>query len=292
MTRPAPARPDPESGVVLINVLVILALTSSVVMAMISLSDLSITRSQRFSEAGQALALIAAGETSAIVTLRRDMELASPSDSTNEPWAALAQEPVRITGGSFALQIEDAQARFNLQNLTSGGVPAAQILRRIVEAEGLPAPVADRIIALMAKPDQPEWIADLVAQAAISPDELIQLSPLITLLPERTDININTAPAPVLSALCENPVQARTLLAVRARNGALTPADLVQARLVLLPGAGYRSRYFRVTVSVQIGDTSQSRQSLLQRRTGRAGEAEVVVIGRDAAAEPSPPPPA
>ena len=291
MTRPLPPVPDPQSGVVLVNVLVILALTSSVLMAMISLSDLSITRSQRFSEAGQALALIAAGETSAIVTLRRDMEQAGQSDTAAEPWASIAQEPVRIAGGSFALQIDDAQARFNLLNLAAGGTrQAAQILQRIVEAQDLPPAVAERIIARMARPTRLTRLADLIAQAGIAPGDLDRLSPFVTVLPERTDINVNTAPAPVLAALCENPVQARSLLARRTRNGALTPADLVEARLVLLPGAGYQSRYFLVSVSVRIGETSLWRQSLLQRRSGRDGQPEVVVIGRDPQAVPPAPP--
>jgi hypothetical protein len=47
--------------VILINVLVILALCATITFAMIRLSDTAITRSQRFSAAGQGLALIAAG---------------------------------------------------------------------------------------------------------------------------------------------------------------------------------------------------------------------------------------
>ena len=64
---------DRQSGVVLINVLVTLALASTVLYAMISLSDLSIKRSQRYSEAAQAQALIVAAEASLISALSRDM---------------------------------------------------------------------------------------------------------------------------------------------------------------------------------------------------------------------------
>lgn len=42
----------PENGVVLFNVLVIVAFMALVVMAMVTMGDLAIARSQRFSEAG------------------------------------------------------------------------------------------------------------------------------------------------------------------------------------------------------------------------------------------------
>ena len=44
---------DPEDGFILINVLVVLGLAATVVYAMLSLADVSIARSQSFSEAGQ-----------------------------------------------------------------------------------------------------------------------------------------------------------------------------------------------------------------------------------------------
>ena len=64
---------DPENGVVLFNVLVIVAFMSLVVMAMVSMGDLAIARSQRFSEAGQATLFITAGEQTAIAALQQDM---------------------------------------------------------------------------------------------------------------------------------------------------------------------------------------------------------------------------
>ena len=65
---------------------------------MLSLADVSIARSQRFSEAGQALALIRAGEQSAIVALRRDMIEAPDIDHAGEPWNDVAQASHRDRG--------------------------------------------------------------------------------------------------------------------------------------------------------------------------------------------------
>ena len=268
-----------ENGVVLINVLVILALTASVVYAMISLSDLAILRSQRFSAAGQALALISGGEASAIVALRRDMTVAPTTDNMTEAWALVGQQQVQIAGGSFALQIEDAQSRFNLNNLPLSGALGAQILQRIVKRLDLPADVAPRIAARLVQPQSLVRMTDLIAEAGLTPGEVARLSQLATVLPGRTDININTASEALLGVITDNPVQAGRLQGIRKRQGFLTAADLTAAGVILAPGVGFVSRYFDVTTSVTIADTSQRMQTLLQRSTARGGP-QVVAIFR------------
>lgn len=269
-----------DQGVVLINVLVILALTASVVYAMVSLSELSITRSQRFSSAGQALALIAAGEASAIVALRRDMVEAPTTDHNSEGWALVGQDEVEIAAGSFALKIEDAQGRFNLNSLSGSGALGAQILQRIVVALELPLDVGPRIAARLAQTNPLVRMADLVAEAGIDPADLARLTELVTVLPGRTDINLNTAPEALLGAIADNPVQARRLAGIRARNGFLTPADVTAAEMILPLGVGFVSRFFRVTVNVSVDGTAQRMETLLQRRPGRGGLAEVVAVFR------------
>ncbi len=131
---------DADTGFILINVLVVLGLAATVVYAMLTLADLSIARSQSFSEAGQGLALIRGGEQSAIAALRRDMIEAPDTDNAAEPWAKIGQEPIAIPGGSFALRIEDAQARFNLNTLAPTEPPETATDPTPTEAEtGPPA---------------------------------------------------------------------------------------------------------------------------------------------------------
>ena len=271
---------DKQSGVVLINVLVILALTASVVFAMVSLSDLAIQRSQRYSSAGQALALIAAGEASAIVALRRDMAETPQTDNATEAWAQTGQQKVEIDGGSFALQIEDAQSRFNLNSLPQSGALGLQILQRIVKILDLQPDVALRIAARLAQPAPLIRLQDLIAEAGLTASEVSQLSELTTVLPGRTDINLNTAPAALLGVLADNPVQANRLEGLRKRKGFLTADDLATANVILPLGAGFVSRYFLVRVDVTLGDSAQHMQTLLQRRNGPGGAAEVVAVFR------------
>lgn len=119
-----------EAGVVLINVLVVLALSSAVLVAMIRVGDLGIARSQGYAEAAQGRALIAAGEASAVTALRRDMVAAPQTDHRAEAWARVNQAETRIDAGRFALSITDAQARLNLTALPASGAIGPQIIER------------------------------------------------------------------------------------------------------------------------------------------------------------------
>lgn len=271
----------PQDGVVLINVLVMLALASSVLYAMISLSDLSIARSQRFSEAGQAQALIAAGEASLIAALTRDMADAPQTDNLSEPWAQIAQEPIAIAQGSFALAIQDAQSRINLNSNAIRGALGAQVLDRVGQALTLPPDVAARIVARLAQQQPLDRLEDLIIQAGLTAQEVAQLSEFLTVLPSSTDVNLNTASPGVIGALAETPDQAASLVAIRDRNGLLTAEDVADAQQVLLPGTGFTSSWFRVTVTVQVGRTVQQSIALIQRAAEPDERPAVAVVVRE-----------
>ena len=271
----------PQDGVVLINVLVMLALASSVLYAMISLSDLSIARSQRFSEAGQAQALIAAGEASLIAALTRDMADAPQTDNLSEPWARIAQEPIAISQGSFALTIQDAQSRINLNSNAIRGALGAQVLDRVGQALTLPPDVAARIVARLAQQQPLDRLEDLIIQAGLTAQEVAQLSEFLTVLPSSTDVNLNTASPGVIGAMAETPDQATSLVAIRERNGLLTAEDVADAQQVLLPGTGFTSSWFRVTVTVQVGRTVQQSIALIQRAAEPDERPAIAVVARE-----------
>ena len=276
MSMPRP----PEAGVILINVLVILALMASVVFAMVSLSDISITRSQLYSEAGQGLELIAAGESSAISALRQDLEESPENDHLLESWAQIQQDEVAIEAGRFTLSIADAQAKLNLNSLSGTGASGMQMLREVLAILDLPHDVALRIAARLAQKTPLARLEELETAAGLTAAEIVRLSDLVTVLPGRTDININTAADELLAVLANNPVQARNLTGIRNRQGFLSRQDIVAAGMILPPGVGFSSRFFTVSVDVVIGGTHQSQVSLLQRHIDRNGRAVVSVVGR------------
>jgi general secretion pathway protein K len=264
--------------VVLINVLVILALSSTIVFAMLRLSETGIIRSQSYTEAGQALALLDGGEISAIAALRRDMRNAPQADHPGEDWAGTAQADVAIEGGRFGLVIADTTARFNLNNLAQGRPEDLRLLQKILVQLTLPETAGLRILARMADPAPLDAVADLTI-AGLSPSEVAQLQTLVTALPGPTAININTMPDAMFAVLAANPVQARLLQGLRARKGQLTTADLLDAGLILGTQVGVTSAYFTVTIRVTTGRTAQARESLLARLAGPHGP-DVRVITR------------
>lgn len=280
-----------DAGVVLINVLVLLGLSTVVVYLMLSLADLSIARSQRFSEAGQALALVRAGELSAVTALRRDMVEAPEVDHAGEPWGLAAQSGVEIAGGAFELEIADAQGLFNLNNLDPPNLQSAQTLLAITQALELGEGTAERIAASIALDGPLARVGDLVERAGIPPGDAAALAALTTALPGATRINVNAAPPELLAVLLQNPGLADALVRARDRAGFLTPESVAAARAILPPGTGYASDLYRLRVTARIGGTVQSVASLVQRRRGADGEAEAAVVERDATTAVPPPPP-
>jgi general secretion pathway protein K len=280
-----------DGGIVLINVLVLLALAASVVAMMMSLGDLSIARSQRLSEAGQALALVRAGEQSAIVALRRDMVEAPEVDHRAEAWETVGQRGVGIAGGTFELEIADAQGRFNLNALVGGGLQAVQTLEAITAALELGPETAARIAAAINVDGPLRELGDVTRRAGIPAREVEAMRWLVTALPRNGDVNVNAAPPELLAILLQNPVQARVLAATRQRAGFLTPRDVEAAGVILPPGVGFASDFFLVRTTVRIGGTRQSMESLLQRRDADGAEEVAVVARRNATAAVPPPPP-
>lgn len=279
-----------EDGVVLINVLAIVAIASAVAVTMLTLSQAAIYRSQRFSDAAQALATCFGAETSAVIALRRDLEETPDVDHAREAWAGLGETAAKIAGGTFDLAIEDAQSRFNVNGLRSGGAAALETFRAIVLSLDLPGDDADRAFALIRFAGPLSDVREL-ARAGLDEASIASLSELVTALPERTDVNLNTAGQGLLAILLKNPVSAAFLVSRRERLGYLAKDDLDAADILLAPGIGFSSRYFRVAVTVRVGDAVQTLTSLLFRRE-RNGQAEVVAISRKRGrAAPLPEPP-
>jgi general secretion pathway protein K len=267
-----------EAGVVLLNVLVMLALCAGVLVTMLRLSGIGIARSTHFADAARALSVALAGEASAQAALRRDLALAPQADHPGEDWGKVAQEDVAIEGGRFALAIADAQARLNLTGLT--GVLAHQRLRSLAAALGLRPEVAQRLALRLAASQPPAGMADLARDAGLTPDELQALAPHVTILPEPAPVNLNTCSDLVLAVMFGNPAIAAALAERRAGQGYLTPDDLAAASAVVPPGAGFVSRFFTVDVAVTSGGARRQVRSLLQRGFGPGDVPVVRVVAR------------
>ena len=266
------ARRD-DRGVTLLFVLVILALCSAVVVAMVTVSESSVRRTRMHDEAVAAGALVAAGEATAVIALRRDLITSPDLDHANEAWARTNQAEVAIAGGQFSLTLTDAQGLYNLTNLGTEGVLAQQRLTDILTALDLKADLRGRIIAAA-----PTRLGAL--RAVMTAEDLAKLATMVTILPQATEVNVNAAPAALLGVLLNNTVQARLLVARRAKLGFLTPDDVAGLGIILPAGVVYRSSFFDVTVTAQVGETVVTGQALIARQMQAGGEPRAAVVAR------------
>lgn len=234
--------------------------------------------------------------------LREDAR-SGTTDHLDEPWAVPLREArlssfLSSSGGAagealprdafLSGTITDAQARLNLRNLVDGGRVSGDDLRRfarLFEFLGLPQrelqALAENLrFALDASPDnrsaaQAPLAPQRVAHAewlGLSPATRRALEPFVTWLPQRTPVNLNTAPAEVVMAALPglDMGTAQRLVARRAGRPFATLADAAQAAglpLSALDDGAFSvsSRFFEVRGQLRLDERVVAEHSLVQR---------------------------
>jgi general secretion pathway protein K len=246
--------------------------------------------------------------------LREDAR-AGTTDHLAEPWAVPLQEarlstflavsPDSTDPGDgppdafLSGRISDLQARLNVLNLVQDGrphlgtvkafsrlfaslqIPENQLIVLVnnlklaldapaATAEPMPVPLLPRSV------DQLVWLG-------LSDASIALLRPFVTVLPERTAVNLNTAPAVVLYACIEKltMADAQRLVAARALTHFKTLADVATAlgasETRLIEGEhSVQSRYFEVFGQLRL-DTRVVHEHSVMRRDGL----QVTVLWRE-----------
>jgi len=231
--------------------------------------------------------------------LREDARSGGP-DTLSEPWAIPLQE-ARLSSFLAADQsntasddkdlseaflsgaITDQQGRLNLQNLINNkqlSESAHRATSKLFDLLGLPDAQLTTLEQnlLLAQKDK-ETSAPLPAQRldqlltyGLSANTLARLRPYVTLLPERTPVNLNTAPAEVIYASVRtlDMATAQRLVTQRTR----TPFKAISDAGALMGDAASQlneaehsisSRYFEVLGRLRLGDTRVQERSLVRR---------------------------
>ena len=224
------------------------------------------------------------------------------ADHLGEPWALPVQESKLSTFLSqdqqwregdaevfLSGQITDAQSRLNVRNLIVNDQVSVLVLRRfarLFERLNLPEQelqtLSRQLLAATraqktsvqvtpGTPLMPQQTSQLV-WLGLSPGTLTALDNFITLLPEPTAVNLNTAPAEVLMASLPglDLAAARQLVKLRERGHWAT---LEAARLALGPAGAelqeaqhnVQSRYFEVLGRMRIDNMLQQDRVLVKR---------------------------
>ncbi|AYQ30279.1 MULTISPECIES: type II secretion system minor pseudopilin GspK [unclassified Polaromonas] len=236
--------------------------------------------------------------------LRQDAQ-SGETDHLAEPWATpmnearlssflAADNTISDTDNQrdafLSSQVSDLQARLNVTNLIDDSAlseSGLQSFARLFDLLGLPAEQLSKLSGQMLKasraaagpsdaasstqiPIIPQRVEQLV-WLGLSPDVLSVLSPYITLLPQRTPVNLNTASAEVIYAITPDLqlVDAQKLVAARARSHF---RDLSEASQQIGGAVQFddgrhsvASRFFEVRERLKLDQVIVPERSLLQR---------------------------
>ena len=225
------------------------------------------------------------------VILQEDARTSSV-DHRGEPWAVpLADTRLNENDGRpaafIAGAIDDEQGKLNLRNLIGAdGVnrDEVEVLRRLLVLVRIDAHfadlIADRTLAALAarraEADLGRAFAEELLQVGLEPVALERLRPLVTVLPEPTPLNVNTAPAELLAARVADLglVDAKRLVAGRDRAHFKDLGDAVQrlrqaSPLATESGLAVATRYFAIEGSVTYGAARVSARALVRRQPNR-----------------------
>ena len=267
---------------------------------------------------GQSAWLLGGALDWARLILREDARDGGP-DGLTEPWATGLAE-IRLStflasdkdntkdsdlDAFLSGQIVDAQSRYNLRNLINDDENIARnelrIISKLCENLGLPPQTGQRIAdGLRAANNAENQLDDEEAVQAGAPlqplrvDQLTwlgidartvaTLTPYVSLLPQRTTVNINTAPVEVLTAVIDGLDRASAQRLVQQRQQLRKGFEQLAAAKALLndkvkldpTDVGISSNLFEVTGQLRYEDNVLRERSLVQRRS-----AEVRVLRRE-----------
>jgi general secretion pathway protein K len=177
-------------------------------------------------------------------------------------------------------QISDLQARMNVSNLLQGNqidLKSLQAFERLFEALSLPTAqlntLAQGLVAAQLQKDGAPLMPQRVSQltwVGLTPQNLVTLTPYITVLPNRTPVNLNTAPTVVLYASVAglSLSDANRLADQRAQNpwSGLDAFQKAAGKPVNVDGThSVNSRFFEVVGRLRMPATSLVERSVVQR---------------------------
>ena len=264
-----------DSGVVLINVLVVLAIAGGLMFLLIATQEAALDRVSRASDAAIAEQIALGAEASVVDALRRDLDEAPDLDHLQEAWArGVIQDEVILPTGKFSVQVVDLQAKFDVNQLAGASVVTLEFGRRLMRALDLPPETADQIARILGVTQGVEKLDDL-GDFGVSAEALSALAPYAGALPVSGTINLNT----VDPFLLANRGQAAQLIRLRTGRGYLTLADLNEANVIRPQNSGLVSNVYLVVVQAQAG-TARIKMETVVVRTNLRGVKAVDITER------------
>ncbi len=287
-----------QRGVALVTALLVVALATSIAVAMVARQQIDIRRSGNLFQYEQATLYVEGMEGWAGRVLYQDVQ-DNQTDYLEEDWATQLP-PMPVEGGQIAGGIEDLNARFNLNALYVNGqvnTVAVDCFRRLLLQLDVGAGVAEALVDWLDMDDKQRFpdgaeddlylgleqpyrtanaelasSSELLLLHNLSVEDYAKLAPFVTALPGATMVNVNTASAEVLQAMIPGITEndAETLISGRGKTGyadikSFTGQQVLQGKTVPIDLLAVSSDYFVVTSHVEFGRLTTSFQSILYR---------------------------
>ena len=298
-----------QKGVALITVMLILALATILAVSMSSRQQLDIHRSANVFNFEQAYQYVSGAESWAKQILKRDQQ-DNQVDSFEDDWATVLP-PLPIEGGQMSGQIEDLQARFNINNLVLDGKPDKlyidrfkRLLRNLELNEDIATVIVDWIdtnekVGFLGAEDNEylnlsppyrtanqamEDVSELLLVKGVDFESYEKLLPFVCVLKSNTAINVNTASAEVLSSIVKGITidDAKELVKDRNKKTYEKTDDFLQHPLlkqkkVKNEGLSVSSNYFQLNSTAQIERISVEYTTVIHRDSN----GDVVILRRN-----------
>ena len=289
-------------GVALITVMLILALATILAVSMTSRQQLDIHRSANIFNFEQAFQYVLGAELWAKQILKRDRE-DNKTDSFKDDWA-MVLPALPVEGGEIKGQLEDLQARFNINNLVQEGKPQKlyierfkRLLRNLELNEDLSLVLVDWMdsneeVGFLGAEDNEylnlspayrtanqsmEDVSELLLVKGVDYETYEKLRPFISVLKSNVAINVNTASAEVLSSIVKDITleDAKSIVEERKKETYSKLEDFLQHPLlkqkkINTEGLSVSSNHFQLNSTSQIERISIEYSSILHRENDGA----------------------
>ncbi len=287
-----------QQGVALITAIVIVTLAVTTAVFLTFRQQLDIRRTGNVLNSDRAYQHLLGAEAWALTLLAEDRK-EGDIDSLDEDWATVLP-PIEIEGGLISGLIIDLQARINVNSVIAEGDKkldgvVLERLERLFDQQELARTTSQALVDWLdpdVEPQGPEGaedsyylglevpyrsanspmvsISELRLVKGIDAQAYERLAPLLTALPTRTAININTAPAQVLKAIGLDDSAVEATLEQREEEAFESVDEFLQQPALKdlkidQSGLSVSSQYFLVQAEARVGTARTRLNSLLFR---------------------------
>lgn len=295
-----------QKGLALVTALLVVAIVATLAAYLGFTQQVWLRQVENVVDRAQGEAVLRGALDAAVILLQEDAKLNS-TDHLQEAWA-ITPMAGPVGTGDFIATARDMQGRFNLNNLLAAdGAPSAPdlaLFRRLLQRLDLDASLADAVVdwldadsrrlatgaedieylglspgyrtgnTAMRSPEELRLVKGFTPQVM----QLLLESAAVTALPERTAININTAPEILIQVMFPEPPPEAALSAVLTQR-AEQPFDDKDELLKRLPQGlkapevefDVKTGYFGVTVNTRFGRLDRWSEALIQRPAKQMG---------------------